>query len=175
MRSTGTQLVLFSQDEDLVRSLQQFFSNSPNISVVAGNGPEVTALCGLDALWFTWMEASSLVPVHPIPVHAGKVFTMPSAQRAKGLPGLFIAGAALAPNDPRTKSYLAHLCVTSLIGAVERYNEDSSQPIVRIGSTPENLLLDKIETAEAVQVIKEAFESTGTTHLQTAFSHRRSA
>jgi hypothetical protein len=154
-----TQLFLFSEDADVVSGLKNKFVSSSNITVVKGNGPHVTKTYKLDALWMLPMQASYFGVSMPLPKHIGQVFPMPRDKQEKGLPRFLVTGAAMAPDDPTTPEFAAHLCTRALTNAVAKYNQTHHGVLQRIGSVPHNLCLDTPQAMFAVEILLKAFES----------------
>jgi hypothetical protein len=162
------QLVLFSDDARIVSILKPKFHLASNIVVVLGDGPLVTKRDKLDALWMSPMQASYFGVSTPLPKHVGQVFPMPLEKREKGLPRLLITGAVMAPDDPTTPQFAAELCAKALSEAVEKYNQDHQDKIIRIGSIPGNLCLDAAHPMLAVEALGKAFsfDSPDQAHVQ---------
>jgi hypothetical protein len=154
-----TQLVLFSEDAVEVCALQQKFVAGSNITVVKGNGPDVTKRYNLDALWVSPMQASYFGVSTPLTKHIGHVFPMPKENREKGLPRFLVTGAAMAPDDPETPEFAARLCTRALTDAVAKYNQTHHGVLRRIGSIPHNLCLDTPQAMIAVETLLQAFDS----------------
>jgi hypothetical protein len=154
------QLVVFTTDPDEFSSLRLLFSSTKNVIVAQGSGPEVSKRENLDALWLTPMQASSYGISSPAPFGRAVIHHMPSDKVAKGLPHLMIVGVALDPLRDYSDDYRARVPAEALAKAIMQYNEGHlHQPLLRVGSLPENLCLAPYSRLKARQAIISAFHN----------------
>lgn len=166
MSQKYAQLVLFTTVPEEESTLREYFQACANIVVTGGAGPEVTSRFHLDALWMTPMQASYYGVSPATRPEFATIMPMPKELRTMGLPRLLISGVNLIPGKVYTAKLRARLPALCLAKAVAEYNESHDQPIVRVGSIPENLGLDSSEENEARRAIRGAFAgvATGTEH-----------
>lgn len=158
--SDAPELFIFATDPEVVASIRKRFNSEPKIAVVVGNGPQITARFGLDAVWMSVMQSTYYGVAGPLPPHVAKVFPMPVEARRKGLPRLLITGVALTEGRDYSPHYLARVRALTLAGAIAEYNLTHDAPILRVGSNPHNLGLDDLGAAEAFRAVTDAFAST---------------
>jgi hypothetical protein len=147
-------LIIFDTDPRLVETFRRGI-DLPFVKVVLGKGAEVTALEKLDALWGSWMMAERFgITPAPVPYRA-EVF--PNTGPFEGLPPFIVAGPSLASGDSFAPDRGLEINLDAMLEAVARFNLNSANPIRRLGTIRENLLLHMIEPNRVASTIEAAW------------------
>jgi hypothetical protein len=150
------EIIVFDTDTKVVNSLRHGIE-LPFFSVVEGNGIEATRVANLDALWLTWMQAERFGITPSLKLHEAMAFPMPVKDILRGLPRFIVAGVALAASESRAGAHQLEVIVKAMLGAVSKLSVETGIVIRRIGTVPENLLLNKLEPEEAMRIISSIY------------------
>ena len=147
------QLTIFSPVPSVVTELNLRLLPAGSIQAVLGTGTSVSVASHLDAIWLTGMQVTYF-GIEPMLVSTSKVVVMPAAKQSLGFPPLIVAGW-LSPKDCPDPSGWGLRYAELLLNAVDDYNSRSAEPILRVGSIPENLGLAGEHAQSTLKSLKE--------------------
>lgn len=146
-------LVFFATDQECLNGLEAGLRLSL-IAYMYANDREVTAKAAIDALFLTWTQAERFGVTPEAEPSQARVFPMPAEYRAKGFPKYIVAGVALPPDRSVSAEEEMRIVVKAMVEAVANFNDSRpAQEIKRVGTTPENLLLDRVPLAIAREIL----------------------
>ena len=155
------ELIIFDTRAESVDALRRDL-RLPFVTAIQGNGKQATRAAHLDALFLTWMQAEQLGVTPSLERHTAAVVVTPRVTQDKGFPPYIVAGVNFAPKDSRDLVIKLRITVEALLEAIFAFNSRSRDVIERVGTIPENLLLDKLSPATVAAVLEEAWQRPGT-------------
>jgi len=160
MSGRKPQLILFGSEPAALEELKPFSATLPYVDYEVGYGPQVVAKAHLDAFWVTLMGAVELFgAAPPFPLHRAQVLQTPPVQLAKGFPRYGIAGVAVPQGAPRTPEGDLRLVISALLEAVQGFNSQNEDQILRVGILPDDLELKRLKPETAFKIIREVYEA----------------
>lgn len=150
-------LIIFETDRLAVEALRRDV-RLPFIGVVHGDGRQATREADLDALWLTWMQAERFGVTPTVQLHCAVVYRTPPPLTAEGYPAFIVAGVGFSKSDPPDLVERLRMSIEAVLEAIKRFNSSGGGPIIRVGTIPENLLLDGLPLATATATIAKAWE-----------------
>lgn len=154
------ELVIFDTDAESVDALRRDF-RLPFVTVIQGNGKQATAAAHLNALFLTWMQAEQLGITPSLERHTAAVVLTPRATQEKGFPPYIVAGVNFASEDSRDPVIKLKITVEALWEAISAFNSANADAIERVGTIPDNLLLDRLPPATVAAVLEAAWRRPG--------------
>jgi RHS repeat-associated protein len=131
----------------------------PNVAVLAGAGPAITAKQRLDAFIMPLMQAERFgANLASAPFDRAVILRTASADIAKGLPRFIVAGVRTRVTQPRDWAGELELFLTAAFEAIVAHNAQQQDPIERVGILLDNLFVDKVGSERAIDLLRIAAE-----------------
>src|SRR5258708_24742940 len=146
------EFVIFSKDAELIERLKPQSAQLPYGSYAVGDGPTVARAVKLDALKVSLMESLERFGWNPpYPPLEARVLKTPATLIERGLPKYAVSGVALPKDHPRDPWFELEMVISAMLKAINEFNAEGADQIVRVGMLPDDLSLDKLPSAEVFQ------------------------
>ena len=148
--------IIATSNTETIKLLREGVSGCEEVGVVKLPPDELFKVEALDAVYCTVMEAERWGPL-PIP-HKAQILETGSEDRIRGYPPYVIAGSLFRMEDPRDPEFQLRVIVSSVLIAVEAFNEQHDDAIANIGFWSEDLCLPGMNARNVGRIIKGEFE-----------------
>lgn len=153
---TPLELVIFDPDPEAVRSLRSALG-LPFVSIVQGNGKQAAGSSRLDALWLTWMQAEQFGVTPIVEPHSAVVSSMAPSFVSRGFPPFVVAGVSFDKTDSPDLAERLRVCLKAVLRAIRLFNDGGGGVIQRLGTIPENLLLNRLSPSTVSAELERAW------------------
>lgn len=148
--------IISTADIETIKLLQEGLAGCEEVSVVRLPPHELFKVEGLDAFYSTVMGAErwGALPI----ARKAQILEVGPEHRIKGYPRYVIAGSLFDIEDPPDPAFQLRVIVSSVLTAVESFNDQHHDAIVKIGFWSDDLCVPGINARDVGKIIKEAYD-----------------
>jgi hypothetical protein len=148
--------IISTIDAETIELLREGLAGCEEVSVVRLPPHQLFKVEGLDAFYLTVMGAErwGALPIS----HEAQILSVSSEDRINGYPPYVIAGSVFNLEDSRDPKFQLGVIVSSVLTAVDSFNEQHDKAIAKIGFWSDELCLPGMNAKDAGRIIKEEYE-----------------
>ena len=148
--------IISTMNTETIKLLREGLAGCEEVSVVRLPAHELFKVEGLDAVYSTVMGAERWGAL-PIP-HKAQILKVGSEDRINGFPPYVIVGSLFNIEDPQDPEFQLRAIVSSVLTAVESFNDQHDDAIAKICFWSDDLCLPGMNAKDAGKIIKEGYE-----------------